>query len=53
METFTTVITEVWSQFAQCTSTIKSEPMLLLPFGVGFAGAIVGLTKSFFSFRRH
>lgn len=52
-EAFTSVITEVWSQFSSCITTVKGEPMLLLPFGVGFAGAIIGLTKRFFSFKRH
>lgn len=52
-EAFTSVISEVWTQFASCVTTLKGEPMLLLPFGVGFAGAMIGLTKRFFSFRRH
>lgn len=48
---FETVIEEVWSQFSNCITTFKEEPMLLLPFGVGFASAIIELTKDFFSFK--
>lgn len=51
-EEFTAVIGAVWTQFTNCVTTLKGEPMLLLPFGVGFAGAIIGITKKFFSFRR-
>lgn len=50
-EAFTTVISEVWTQFATCVTTLKGEPMLLLPFGVAFGGAMIGLTKRFFRFR--
>lgn len=48
---FETVIEEVFEQFTICVNTVKVEPMLLLPFGVGFAGSIIGLTKRFFSFK--
>ncbi len=51
-EEFTAVIGTVWSQLTSCIGTIKGEPMLLLPFGVAFGGAMIGLTKRFFRFNR-
>ena len=48
---FETVIEEVWEQFSKCIDIVKGEPMLLLPFGVSFAGAMIGLTKRFFRFK--
>ena len=50
-EEFTAVIAEVWRQLKSCIATVKGEPMLLLPFGVSFAGAMIGLTKRFFRFK--
>lgn len=42
---FTTVIAEVWSQIASVVTTITSQPLLLIPVGLGFAGGVIGLAK--------
>lgn len=49
---FAAVMTEVWNQFGNAADAIMEKPMLLLPVGVGFFGAIIGVTKKFFLFRR-
>ena len=52
-EEFTAVMSTVWEAFGDCADEILERPMLLLPIGVGFFGAMIGVTKRFFSFKRH
>lgn len=42
---FTTVIAEVWTQIGEVVTTITSTPVLMIPVGVAFAGAAIGLAK--------
>lgn len=51
-EEFTAVIGEVWRNFGLAADAIMEKPMLLLPVGVGFFSAIVGVTRKFFRFHR-
>lgn len=49
---FTVVVTAVFSTISQVVTTIKTEPLLLIPIGVGFAGAAIGLAKGLMGVRR-
>ena len=51
-EAFTTVLSAVWSGIGGVVTTVKAEPLLLIPVGVGFAGACIGLAKSLMGIRR-
>lgn len=51
-EAFTTVLSAVWTGIGGVVTTIKAEPLLLIPVGVGFAGACIGLAKSLMGSRR-
>lgn len=42
---FTTVIAEVWAQILEVVNTITGQAVLMIPVGVGFAGAAIGLAK--------
>lgn len=42
---FTTVLSEIWSGIGGVVTTIKAEPLLLLPVGLMFAGACIGLAR--------
>ena len=42
---FTTVLSEIWTGIGGVVTTIKSEPLLLIPIGLMFAGACIGLAK--------
>jgi len=52
MSTIAPVVEFVWTQFTECTDMIVARPYMLIPFGVGVAGAILGLAKGFFRFGR-
>lgn len=49
---FTTVLAAVWTAVGDVVTTITSQPLLLIPVGVGFAGAAIGLAKSLMGTRR-
>lgn len=51
-EAFTAVVTQVFTTLGSVVSTISSQPLLLIPVGVGFAGAAIGLAKSLMGTRR-
>ena len=51
-ESFKVVITEVWSGISEFATTIKSEPLLLIPVGLSFVGSIVAIGKGLFTFGR-
>ena len=42
---FTTVLSAVWDGIGGVVDTIKAEPLLLIPIGLAFAGACIGLAK--------
>lgn len=42
---FTTVLGEIWTGIGGVVTTIKTEPLLLIPIGLMFAGACIGLAK--------
>lgn len=42
---FTTVIAEVWTQIGEVVDTITNSAVLMIPVGVAFAGAAIGLAK--------
>lgn len=42
---FDTVLLAVFSTVTQVVGTIVESPLLLIPVGVGFAGAAIGLAK--------
>lgn len=51
---FETVVEFVWSNIGEFVTTIKAEPLLLIPVGLGFVGSIVAIGKRLFTFgRRH
>lgn len=45
METLTTTINFVWTQFSKMAELVTSEPILLLPVAIFAAGAAIGLVK--------
>lgn len=45
MESLSTAITFVWTQFTEMATTIMSHPILLLPVAIFAAGASIGLVK--------
>lgn len=45
METLTTAITFVWTQFSEMAELVISQPILLLPVAIFAAGAAIGLVK--------
>lgn len=45
METLTTAINFVWTQFSKMAELVTSEPILLLPVAIFAAGAAIGLVK--------
>lgn len=49
---FTTLLAQVFTTMGQVVTTIKEEPLLLIPVGVGFAGAVIGLAKGLMGTRR-
>lgn len=51
-EGFTAVVTAVFSTIGNVVTTITAQPLLLIPIGVGFAGAAIGLAKSLMGTRR-
>lgn len=42
---FGTILSEVWSGIGSVVDTIKTEPLLLIPIALLFAGACIGLAK--------
>lgn len=44
-EAFDTVLTAVFNTLGTVVTTIVGSPLLLIPVGVGFAGASIGLAK--------
>lgn len=51
-EAFTTAIGAVWDGITNFATTIKGEPILMLPVGLSFVGSIIGIGKGFFTFGR-
>lgn len=51
-EHFTTVVTAIWSGITGVVTTITSQPLLLIPVGLTFAGACIGLAKSLMGSRK-
>lgn len=51
-EAFTTVLSQVWTGIGGVVTTVKAEPLLLIPVGVAFAGACIGLAKGLMGVRR-
>ena len=49
---FLAVLTQVFSTMGDVVTTISSQPLLLIPVGVGFAGSVIGLAKSLMGTRR-
>lgn len=45
METVGTVVTEVIGYMGEIVSTITSQPLLLIPVGIGLVGAAIGLAS--------
>lgn len=41
----TTVLSEVWTGIGGVVTTVKSEPLLLIPIALAFAGSCIGLAK--------
>lgn len=51
-ESFLAVVTQVFTTMGNVVTTITSQPLLLIPVGVGFAGSVIGLAKSLMGTRR-
>lgn len=51
-EAFTAVVTAVFTTLGNVVTTIANQPLLLIPVGVGFAGAAIGLAKGLMGTRR-
>lgn len=49
---FDSCIAEVWSGIGQVVTTITSQPLLLIPVGLAFAGGVIGLAKGLMGTRR-
>lgn len=53
-ESFTTVVSLVWTEVPKCVDMIIARPILMLPIGFAFAGGVIGLSKGLLRFgRRH
>lgn len=44
-EAFTAVVTQVFTTIGNVVTTITTQPLLLIPVGIGFAGAAIGLAR--------
>ena len=42
---FTTALSQVWTMFTSCISTMNENPVMWLGSAFGAAGAIIGLVK--------
>lgn len=51
-ESFLAVVSQVFTTMGQVVTTITTQPLLLIPVGVGFAGACIGLAKGLMGVRR-
>lgn len=51
-EAFLAVVTQVFTTMGNVVTTITTQPLLLIPVGVGFAGSVIGLAKSLMGTRR-
>lgn len=51
-EAFTTVVTFCFTTMGTVVTTITTQPLLLIPVAVGFAGSAIGLAKSLMGTRR-
>ena len=51
-ESFLAVVSQVFTTMGQVVTTISTQPLLLIPVGVGFAGAAIGLAKGLMGVRR-
>lgn len=49
---FTAVVSAVFTTIGDVVTTITDKPILLIPIGVAFAGAGIGLAKSLMGIRR-
>lgn len=49
---FETVLAAVWSGVADVVTTITNSPLLLIPLGLSFAAAVIGIAKSLMGTRR-
>lgn len=49
---FLAVLDQIWDSMGDVVTTITSQPLLLIPVGVGFAGAAIGLAKGLMGVRR-
>lgn len=45
LEAMRTVLTTAWTQIGSVVTTITGKPVLMIPVGVAFAGAAIGLAK--------
>lgn len=51
-EAILSLVTQCWDLIKECISTMKDEPILLMPTIIGLVGAIIGLTRRFLRFGR-
>lgn len=51
-ESFTALLAAIWTGVGSVVSTITTEPLLLIPVGLGFAGGVIGLAKGLMGTRR-
>lgn len=51
-ESFNTVISAVWAGIGGVVTTISTTPLLLIPVGLMFAGACIGLAKKLMGSRK-
>lgn len=51
-ENWSAVTSAVTTGMTAIVTTIKGEPLMLLPIGVSFIGACIGLAKGLFRFGR-
>lgn len=45
LESMRTVLTAAWTAVLSVVTTIINKPVLMIPVGVAFAGAAIGLAK--------
>lgn len=51
-QAFTDCVSMVWTQIGNVVTTISDKAILLIPVGLGFAGACIGLAKGLMGTRR-
>lgn len=51
-ESFSATFSQIWASIGSLMTTITSQPLLLIPVALVFAGGVIGLAKGLMGTRR-